>query len=274
MRGVEEGLIVVKVGGAEGIDYEAVVEDAAALWKKGQKLILVHGASAETNKVAEALGHPPRFLTHPGGMTSRLTDKKTLEIFNMVYAGKMNKHIVELFQIRGVNAVGLSGLDGRVFEGKRKKAIKYVEGGKVKIHRGDYSGSVERVNKELLSLLLGHGYLPVLTPPAASFEGEAINTDGDVAAARVAEAFEAKALIYLSNVPGLLERYPDEASLIPKIPAQEVEAYMRFAEGRMKKKVLGAAEAVRAGVRQVVFADARVAQPITRALAGQGTTIE
>ncbi len=274
MRSVEDGLIVVKVGGAEGIDYEAVVEDAAELWKKGQKLILVHGASAETNRVAEALGHPPRFLTHPGGMTSRLTDKKTLEIFNMVYAGKMNKHLVELFQKRGVNAVGLSGLDGRVFEGKRKKAIKYVEGGKVKIHRGDFSGSVERVNKELLALLLEHGYLPVLTPPAASFDGEAINTDGDVAAARVAEAFGARALVYLSNVPGLLERYPDEGSLIPKIPAAQVEEFMRFAEGRMKKKVLGAAEAVRAGVRRVVFADARVDRPITRALAGQGTAIE
>ncbi len=274
MRGVSEGLIVVKVGGAEGINYEAVVEDAAALWKKGQKLILVHGASSETNRIAEALGHPPRFLTHPGGMTSRLTDKKTLEIFNMVYAGKMNKYLVELFQKRGVNAVGLSGLDGRVFEGKRKKAIKYVEGGKIKIHRGDYSGSVERVNRGLLSLLLEHGYLPVLTPPAVSFEGEAINTDGDVAAARVAEAFGAKALVYLSNVPGLLKNFPDESSLIPEIPAQEVEAYMAFAEGRMKKKVLGAAEAVRAGVGRVVFADARVEKPITRALAGQGTVIE
>jgi len=130
------------------------------------------------------------------------------------------------------------------------------------------------VNKELLSLLLEHGYLPVLTPPAVSFEGEAINTDGDVAAARVAEAFQAAALVYLSNVPGLLERYPDEKSLIPKIPAAEVEAFMRFAEGRMKKKVLGAAEAVRAGVRRVVFADARVPSPITRALAGRGTVIE
>ncbi len=273
MRGVEDGLIVVKVGGAEGINYEAVVEDAARLWKEGTRLILVHGASAETNKLAEALGHPPKFLTHPGGMTSRLTDRKTLEIFEMVYAGKMNKYLVELFQRRGVNAVGMSGLDGRIFEGKRKKAIKYVENGKVKIHRGDYSGSVERVNKELLSLLLEHGYLPVLTPPAASFEGEAINTDGDVAAARVAEAFQARALIYLSNVPGLLKNFPDEDSLIPEIPAAEVERYMAFAEGRMKKKVLGAAEAVRAGVGRVVFADARKDRPIARALAGEGTQI-
>lgn len=270
---MSEGLIVVKVGGAEGIDYEAVVEDAAALWEKGQKLILVHGASAETNRVAEALGHPPKFLVHPGGMQSRLTDRKTLEIFNMVYAGKMNKHIVELFQKRGVNAVGLSGLDGRVFEGKRKKAIKYVENGKIKIHRGDYSGSVERVNKGLLELLLKNGYLPVLTPPAASHEGEAINTDGDVAAARVAEAFGAGALVYLSNVPGLLANYPDESSLIREIPAAQVEEFMRFAEGRMKKKVLGAAEAIRAGVKRVIFADARVERPIQRALEGLGTVI-
>lgn len=266
-------MIVVKVGGSEGINYEAVAKDAAQLWKAGQRLILVHGGSSETNRVAEALGHPPQFLTHPGGLTSRLTDRKTLEIFEMVYCGLVNKRIVELLQREGVNAVGLSGLDGRVFEGRRKEAVKYVENGKIKIHRGDYTGSVERVNTTLLTLLLEAGYLPVLTPPAISYQGEAINTDGDTAAAMLATAFKAEALLLLSNVPGLLANFPDESSLIHEIPADRVSEYMGVAQGRMKKKVLGAVEAVQGGVGRVVFGDARTPNPISAALAGRGTVV-
>ncbi|MGQ9736237.1 MAG: [LysW]-aminoadipate kinase [Thermaceae bacterium] len=268
-------MIVVKVGGAEGIHYERVAEDAAHLWQKGERLILVHGGSAETNRIAEALGHPPRFLVHPNGMQSRLTDRKTLEIFEMVYCGLVNKRIVELLQKHGANAVGLSGLDGKLLLGRRKTAVKYVEDGKVKIHRGDYTGTVEEVNTGLLHLLLDAGYLPVLTPPALSYENEAINTDGDTAAAKVALAMGAEALVFLSNVPGLLAHYPDERSLIPEIPVDKIHRpeYMAFAQGRMKKKVLGAVEAVKGGLKRVIFADGRVERPIQRALAGEGTVI-
>ncbi|MEM9412188.1 MAG: [LysW]-aminoadipate kinase, partial [Planctomycetota bacterium] len=91
-------LTVVKVGGSEGIDYPAVCADVANLMKQGRRLILVHGGSSQTNEVAEALGHPPQFITSPSGYTSRMSDKKTLEIFKMVYCGKMNKMIVELLQ--------------------------------------------------------------------------------------------------------------------------------------------------------------------------------
>ncbi|WP_234554669.1 [LysW]-aminoadipate kinase [Thermus caliditerrae] len=268
-------MIVVKVGGAEGIDYGAVAKDAAALWKEGVRLLLVHGGSALTNRVAEALGHPPRFLTHSGGQVSRLTDKETLDIFLMVYCGLTNKRLVELLQKEGVNALGLSGVDGRLLEGRRKTAVKYVEDGKVKIHRGDYTGTVERVNRALLDLLLEAGYLPVITPPAISYEGEAINTDGDQVAALLATAYGAEALVYLSNVPGLLANYPDEASLVREIPVEKVEApeYLALAQGRMKRKVMGAVEAVRGGVKRVVFADARVENPIRRALAGEGTVV-
>lgn len=271
--GMEGGLIVVKVGGSEGIDYAAVARDAAAHWQQGRRLVLVHGGSAETNRVAEALGHPPVFLQHPGGLTSRLTDRTTLEIFEMVYAGKMNKLIVELLQREGVNAVGLSGIDGRVFEGRRKKVVKYIENGKLKVRRDNLTGNVEKVNTELLNLLLGAGYLPVLTPPAISYDGEAMNTDGDTAAAQVAVQMGAEALLLLSNVPGLLRNFPDESSLIDEIPAAQVNDYMDFAEGRMKKKVLGAADAVKGGVGRVVFGDARKKAPITRALAGEGTVV-
>jgi acetylglutamate/LysW-gamma-L-alpha-aminoadipate kinase len=170
--------------------------------------------------------------------------------------------------------VGLSGLDGRIFEGPRKDAIKVIEGGKRLVLRDDYTGKVEKVNVHLLRLLLDGGYLPVLTPPAASYEGEAINVDGDRAAAAVAEALTAEQLIILSNVPGLLRNFPDESSLIEHIPRAQVEAAMSFAQDRMKKKVMGAAEALNAGVRRVVFADGRVEGPIQRAIEGRGTVIE
>lgn len=268
-------MIVVKVGGSEGINYQAVAKDAAALWKEGQKLILVHGGSSETNQLAQALGHPPQFLTHPGGLTSRITDRRTLEIFEMVYCGLVNKRIVEMLQREGVNAVGLSGLDGRIFEGKRKDAVKYVENGKIKIHRGDFTGSVEKINTGLLNLLLEAGYLPVLTPPAVSHQGEAINTDGDTAASMVATSLKAEALLLLSNIPGLLANFPDESSLIEEIPAARVNdpQYMAVAQGRMKKKVLGAVEAVQGGVGRVIFGDARGEEPIRKALAGAGTVV-
>ena len=168
----------------------------------------------------------------------------------------MNKGIVERLQKQGVNAVGLSGLDGRIFEGKHKDSVRAVEDGKIKILRGDHTGTVEKVNTGLLDLLLSNGYLPVLTPPGLSYEGVAINVDGDRAAAAVATALKAEALLLLSNVPGLLRNFPDEASLIKEIPASEVETFMEFAKDRMKKKVLGAAEAVRGGVGKVIFGDA------------------
>jgi acetylglutamate/LysW-gamma-L-alpha-aminoadipate kinase len=269
----EAGTIIVKVGGSAGIDYDAVCADIAALWKAGQKLVLVHGGSGETNRIAEALGHPPKFVTSPSGYTSRFTDRETLEIFEMVYCGKINKGIVERLQRLGVNAVGLSGLDGRIFEGRHKDSVRSVENGKTKVLRGDHTGTVERVNVGLIELLLGAGYLPVLTPPAASYEGVAINVDGDRAAAALAVAMKAEALLLLSNVPGLLRNFPDESSLIASIPADHVESYLEFAQDRMKKKVLGAAEAVAGGVKRVIFGDARAGQPVSAALAGAGTVV-
>lgn len=266
-------MIVVKVGGSDGIDYDAVCADLAQRHHAGEKLVLVHGGSGETNRVAEALGHPPKFVTSPSGYTSRFTDRETLEIFEMVYCGKMNKGIVERLQKLNVNAVGLSGLDGRIFEGKHKNSVRSVENGKVKILRGDHTGTVEKVNVDLINLLLDAGYLPVLTPPASSYEGIAINVDGDRASAALAVALKAEAMLLLSNVPGLLRHFPDESSLIKEIPAGQVEDYLEFAQDRMKKKVLGAAEAVQGGVGRVIFGDARAGQPVTAALEGAGTVV-
>jgi acetylglutamate/LysW-gamma-L-alpha-aminoadipate kinase len=266
-------MLIVKVGGGVGIDYDALCADIAELWRAGQRLVLVHGGSHETNVLAERLGHAPRFVTSPSGYSSRYTDRETLEIFMMAYAGKVNKLIVERLQRLGINAVGLSGIDGRLLEGKRKAAIRIIEYGKQKVLRDDWTGTVERVNGGLLTILLDSGYLPVVAPLASSYDGEALNVDGDRAAAALAVGLGADTLLLLSNVPGLLRAFPDESTLITSIARAEVEEFLPVAQGRMKKKVLGAAEALSGGVGRVILSDARSAQPISRALAGQGTVI-
>jgi acetylglutamate/LysW-gamma-L-alpha-aminoadipate kinase len=267
-------MMVVKVGGRKGLDYDAVCADVAAVAQRGHQLVLVHGGSYQTNVVAQQLGHPPQFVTSVSGYVSRRTDRRTLEIFEMVYCGKMNKAIVESLQKQGVNALGLSGIDGRLLEGKRKSAIKVVIDGRKRVLRDDYTGTVKQVNVDLLQLLLNAGYLPVVSPLAISYESEAMNVDGDRAAAAIAASMDAEQLVILSNVPGLLREFPDESTLIERIPAEQVDQYMGFAEGRMKKKVMGAAEAVQQGVGRVIFADARAPQPIQSALEGKGTVIE
>ena len=266
-------MIVIKVGGGKELNIDAIVSDIAALRAAGQELLLVHGGAETTNEVAEALGHPPEFVTSESGYVSRRTDRRTLEIFEMVYCGQLNKMWVEKFQTAGVNAVGLSGLDGRIFEGKRKDTLRVRINGKRLVLRDDWTGTVERVNVDLLRLLISGGYFPILTPPGSSDAGEAINVDGDRAAAMVAAAFNAEALIILSNVPGLLRNFPDEASLIREIPRTKAEDFMQYAEGRMKKKVMGAVEALAEGVQKVIFADGRCDQPVTMAINGGGTQI-
>jgi len=268
-------LIVVKVGGSLGIDYNAVCQDVARLIANGQRMILVHGGSSQTNEVAEALGHPPKFITSPSGYTSRFSDKRTLEIFKMVYCGQMNKMIVEQLQQMNVNAVGLSGIDGGLWRGARKKVIHAVdENGKKRVIRDNYTGRVTDINTGLLNMLLDAGYLPVLTPPAISEEGEAINVDGDRASAETAKAMHASDLIILSNIPGVLTDFPDESSLLESVTLDEIDHVAKtHAEGRMRIKLLGAKEAIEGGVRRVVLGDARVAHPIEYAIQGNGTVI-
>jgi [amino group carrier protein]-L-2-aminoadipate 6-kinase len=266
-------MIVIKIGGSQGVALDFVCADIAALVKQGTPVIVVHGGSAETNVISEQLGHPPRFVTNVQGFTSRYTDRQTLEIFAMVTNGRINTLLVETLQKGGVNAFGLSGLDGRLMVAKRKDAIRIVENGRQRILRDDYTGKIETVNGALLTGLVGMGYTPVVSPLAISPEGDALNVDADRAAAYVAGAVQAEQLIILTNVPGLLRHFPDENSLIPHLPKAGLEAALSFAEGRMKKKVLGASEALDLGVAKVVFADGRIEHPLLGALAGQGTVI-
>ena len=266
-------MLVIKIGGTNGLNIEAVIADVASQVKAGQKLIVVHGGSGETNAISEQLGHPPKFVTAVSGFTSRYTDRQTLEIFAMVTSGKINTILVEKLQKAGVNALALSGVDGRLIVAKRKDSIRIVENGKQRILRDDYTGKIETVNNSLLELLMNAGYVPVIAPLAISPEGDALNVDADRAAAMVAGAVKAEQLIILSNVPGLMRNFPDESTVIPHIDKARVEQSLEFAEGRMKKKVLGASEALQLGVGQVIFADGRIESPVTHALAGKGTVI-
>lgn len=266
-------LLVVKVGGTEGMDYTAVCEDAADLLKHGYRLVIVHGGSAEANSLAEAIGYPPRFITSPSGYTSRYTDRRTLEIFSMAVNGKVNTLMVEQLQSLGVNALGLSGVDGRLMEATRKVAIRSVENGKQKIVRDDFTGKIDRTNSSLLTSLLKAGYTPVIAPMAVSPAGEALNVDADRAAAMVAGALSAETLLLLTAAPGLMRDFPDESTLITGLRRTQLEEALGYAAGRMKKKILGAGEALEGGVKQVIIADGRIVNPITNALAGKGTLI-
>lgn len=265
---------VVKLGGAEGIDIPAFCADAAALFKSGRRMVIVHGGSHQTNMLQEQLGHPAQFITSPSGHTSRRTDRRTLEIFQMACRGVLNQQIVENLQRLGVNAVGLSGMDGRIWEGTRKATIRAVIDGRTTIIRDDFTGTVDTVNIALLEQLLAAGLLPVVSPPAISVDHEPINVDADRAAAMTAAALKAESLLLLSNVKGLLRAFPDESTLIERVDRNNIESAADSAQGRMKKKVMGAGEALTGGVRRVIIGDARAQQPITGALAGNGTVFE
>ncbi|HUE98557.1 MAG TPA: [LysW]-aminoadipate kinase [Anaerolineales bacterium] len=271
---MSELVIVVKLGGTEGVDFSAICADATELWNQGKKLVFVHGGSAEASALGESLGAVPKMITSPSGYTSRYTDRKTLEVFLMAVNGKVNSLLTEQLQMLGVNAFGLSGLDGKVLQAVRKDSVQSVENGKRKIIRDDYTGRIEKVNGDLLCFLLHAGMLPVIAPVAVSGKGEALNVDADRAAAMVASALQVETLILLTAVPGLMKNFPDESTLIRQLPQSQLAAASEAAQGRMKKKVLGAEEALKGGVSRVVIADGRIQKPISSALAGNGTVIQ
>jgi len=168
---------VVKAGGSAGVDRDAVadlVADVARL----DEIVLVHGASAETNKLAAALHHPQETVVSPSGLESRRTDRRTLEIFAMAALGVENFIYVEKLQQRGIDAVGLSGISGRLLVA-RKKDVRSVRDGKTILLRDDYTGKVEAVNLPLLTQFIGAGRVPVIAPLALSTEQQALNVDGD-----------------------------------------------------------------------------------------------
>jgi len=154
-------LIVVKLGGTEGVDFSAICNDAAELLKRGRQLVFVHGGSTEANSLGESLGTPPKMITSPSGYTSRYTDRKTLEIFLMAVNGKVNSLLTEQLQMLGVNAFGLCGLDGKLIQATRKDAIQSIDaerGKRKKTGRYGVVGGGRRL--EALQLLHEQGKIP------------------------------------------------------------------------------------------------------------------
>ena len=145
-------MLVVKIGGASGVNINSIVADIAHQTESGEKLIIVHGGSELATELGEQLGHPPRFVMSASGHTSRYTDKRTLEIFLMA-TGLLNRRLVGQLQNLGIEAFGLSGLDGRLLLAERKSTIRIVENGKRKILRHDYTGLIENVNIEAIRAL-------------------------------------------------------------------------------------------------------------------------
>lgn len=263
--------VIIKVGGGEGINPTALTPEISELTNAGIRVVLVHGGSHETNELAAKLGHPTQTITSPSGHQSRRTDRETLDIFKMIYCGKVNKGIVENLRASGINAIGLSGIDAGIWIGKRKSAIRSVVDGQTMIIRDDLSGRVEMVNAEFIQSLLDAGMVPVLTPPAVTNEGIAINVDADRAAAATAKALNAQELLLLSNVEGLLDDPEDPDSIISEVSIDSIDRGHNAAKGRMKNKVLAAEEALRGGVEQVTIGSASGGQPIAQARSGKGT---
>jgi acetylglutamate/LysW-gamma-L-alpha-aminoadipate kinase len=264
--------IVIKVGGGKGIELGHIAREFSELVQTGVRAVLVHGGSHETDTLATQLGHPPQTITSPSGHASRRTDRRTLEIFMMAYCGRINKSLVEQLRALGVDAVGLSGIDGGIWTASRKDAIRANENGRTVIIRDDLTGRVESVDASFLNLLLDNGRVPILTPPAITTAGVAVNVDADRAAAATAAALRADELLLLSNVPGVLRNPDDPTSLISR--ADDPEVLRSAARGRMKNKVLAAEEAIAGGVGRVVIGSAMGAGAIGRARCGAGTVLE
>jgi acetylglutamate/LysW-gamma-L-alpha-aminoadipate kinase len=273
----EDPPVVVKVGGAKAVDPAGAIGDVADLVAAGRSVVVVHGGSTAVDDTLDRLGIEPEYVESASGVTGRFTDAETMEVFEMVMAGKLNTELVADLRSAGVDAVGLSGVDGGVLSGPRKSAVRVVEDGKKKIRRGDHSGKPESVNDDLLRGLAVDGYVPVVSPPMAGQERDGgvtpVNTDADRAAAAIAGALDAE-LVLLTDVSGVYADPEDSGTLIESVstPA-EFEALEDAAQGFMGKKVMAAQEALSGGSPLVVVADANADDPIVDALSGAGTHV-
>ena len=263
----ETTLLVVKLGGGEGLKLAAACDDLAAI-ALSRSLVVVHGVSAVMNQLCRESGVAVQSLTSPSGHSSRYTPPAVRDIYVRA-AGMANEELVSSMRKRGLGAVGFVG-DDVALCGKRKTAIRAVFKGRVRVIRDDYSGSITGADGQLLRRALDQSRTPVLPPMARSSDG-LLNVDGDRAAAAVAGELDAETLVILSNVRGLYRRFPDESSFVSRVSLSDIDCALEWAQGRMKRKVLAAKEALTEGIEQVIIADGRVKNAITNALRGDGT---
>ncbi len=262
-------MYIIKVGGGSTINLEGVVSDLAAL---EQPFLVVLGANALRDDLGLRLGQEKVQLTSVSGYSSVFSDAEAVDLIMMAYSGLSNRRFVEMCQKEGVNALGLTGLDGRLVQGRRNRGIKVRENGKTMIKR-DFSGKPTKVNVALLTTLLDQGYRPVLSIPIIDEAGFAINSENDDIVAVLQDALKADKVIQLIEAPGFLEDKNDEESMLQTLSASEIKSRETSVEGRMKRKMLALGRLFDAGAAEVIIADGRTAHPVLDALADKGTTI-
>ena len=258
-------VVVVKYGGNAMVNEQLkqqVMEDVVLLWLIGVKVVLVHGGGPEISQTMKALGKEAVFVD---GL--RVTDRETVDIVQMVLAGKINKTLVNLLEMKGGQAMGISGMDGRLIEAE------------IKDERLGYVGEITHINIKPVTDLLEKGYIPVISTLGCDREGNAYNINGDTAAARVAGALEAERLIMLSDIPGLLWDKDDPSTLIPEVSVIEAARLRQegVISGGMIPKMECCVEAIRRGVKKVIIMDGRVPHSILMELLtdeGAGTMVK
>jgi [amino group carrier protein]-L-2-aminoadipate/L-glutamate 6-kinase len=263
-------MIVIKIGGSVVDDlHPSTIADIKKI-SEHEEIIIVHGGGKEVTKVCQQLGKEPKFVTSPSGIKSRYTDKETVEIFTMVMSGRINKTIVRMLQQNGINAAGLSGVDGKVIQAIRKKKLLIVnEKGRKQAIDGGYTGKISNVNDSLIKSLLKQGIVPVISPIALSEESEFLNVDGDRAAAYVAGKIQSDKVLFLTNVDGLLM----DDKLVTSLTLEEAKAIMPKIGFGMEKKILAATEALDMGVKEALIANGQRENPISAAVAHDKCTV-
>jgi acetylglutamate/LysW-gamma-L-alpha-aminoadipate kinase len=262
--------IVVKIGGAAGVDLENVCDDVVELIRSGERVVVVNGGSEAGERVLKAFSLERPAVTTPTGVVVRLTHATTLRVLMMAWVGEVNKRVVLALAERGIPSVGLCGADGRLLVAKRRPPLKINDGGRVRIDREHLAGEIHSVNTSLLATLMGQGYVPVVCPPAITEEGVLVNADADQIAASIATALGARALVMLSNVPGLLEN-PDEPLTLVR-SSDDIEGCMPLAVGRMRYKLDAARKALQGAVPSVYVSSSRVPRPVFVALTEESGT--
>jgi acetylglutamate/LysW-gamma-L-alpha-aminoadipate kinase len=262
-------MIIVKIGGGKAINLEGVVRDLAGV---KDRFIIVHGANAVRDAIAAKMGYPTKTVTSVSGYTSVLSDENAIDAIMMGYAGIQNKRLVELCQRHGVNAVGLSGIDGKLVQGQRNKGIRVRQNEKTLMMR-DFSGKPKSINRELITLLLDHGYVPVICIPIIDENNFAINSENDDIVSVLQETLQADTVIQLIEAPGFMDDIKDQTSLVKQISKAELADREAQVEGRMKRKMLALRKLMENGASQVIISDGRVEHPIQDALDGKGTLI-
>ena len=243
-------IVVVKYGGNAMINEqlkEQVMEDIVLLHLVGVKVVLVHGGGPEISELMTRLGKKTEFVD---GL--RVTDKEAVEIVQMVLAGKVNKSLVNLLEMKGGKAMGISGMDGRLVEAKMRNASL------------GYVGSITNVNIEPVTDLLEKGYIPVISTLGCDRDGNTYNINGDTAAAFIAGALGAERLIMMTDIAGILRDRDNADTLIPLITVDEAVELFRqgVISGGMIPKVDCCIDAINRGVKKVIIMDGRVPHSI------------